>query len=320
MTSCTSSILCPDLAGWRAMDPVHEASVRAALFAHLDAVRARSADGLLTWQQTAAFELDGETYVIRQTRGRGIHKPRQLSAALSITTAFTPYGVEPPYADSIGEDGYPRYKYEGTDPELPANRALRAAGAHALPLAYFVGVLPAVYDAVYPVYVLGEDPAHHEFTLGFSRGEVGLDPSSLSAPEKVYAARLTRQRLHQPVFRQRVLHAYRSRCTVCRLRHTDLLDAAHIIGDAQGGGDPVVPNGLALCKIHHAAFDRNILGITPDRVVEISRPLLEEIDGPMLRHGLQEMHGVALSLPRSPIDHPDAARLERRYEVFRQAS
>jgi putative restriction endonuclease len=302
------------------VDLVRELAVRTALFGHLEARRAFSADGLLTWQETAAFDFDGETYAMRQTRGRGIHKPRQLAAALSITTAFTPYGADPPYADSIGEDGYPRYKYEGTDPGLPANRALRAAGDHALPLAYFVGVGPAVYDAVYPVYVVGEDPAAHEFTLGFSRGDVGLDTTALSAPERVYAARLTKQRLHQPVFRQRVLHAYRSRCTVCRLRHADLLDAAHIIGDAEEGGDPVLPNGLAMCKIHHAAFDSNILGITPGMVVEISRSLLDEIDGPMLRHGLQEMHGVGLELPRRRPDHPDRERLARRYETFRLAS
>ena len=156
----------------------------------------------------------------------------------------------------------------------------------ALPLAYFVGIRRAVYKPVYPVYVAGEDAAHQEFIRSFSRSDVGLDFSTLSAPEKVYAARMTKQRLHQPLFRERVLHAYASSCAVCRLRHVELLDAAHIIGDGEEGGDPVVPNGMALCEIHHAAFDRNFLGITPSLVVRINQRLLDEVDGPMLKHGL----------------------------------
>ncbi len=261
-----------------------------------------------------------ETYAVRQTRGRGICKPRQLDAALSITTAFTPFGREPPYADSMGPDGYPRYKYELTDPQLFTNRALRAAMEQALPLAYFMGVDRGLYAVEFPVYVVGEDPANHEFSLGFSRGDVGLDLSSLRAPERVYAARITRQRLHQPVFRRRVLHAYKSACTVCRLRHQGLLDAAHITSDAEHGGDPVVPNGLALCKIHHAAYDANILGITADHEVRIRGDLLEEKDGPMLRHGLQEMHGTRIQLPTAPAARPDRDRLAVRFESFLAAS
>ncbi|MGI8867651.1 MAG: HNH endonuclease [Mycobacteriales bacterium] len=52
--------------------------------------------------------------------------------------------------------------------------------------------------------------------------------------------------------------AYETRCAVCRIGHRELLDAAHILPDTHPRGEPVVPNGLALCKIHHAAYDRNI--------------------------------------------------------------
>jgi predicted restriction endonuclease len=50
------------------------------------------------------------------------------------------------------------------------------------------------------------------------------------------------------------------KCAVCSLRHGELLDAAHIIGDGKPDGIPIVPNGLSLCKIHHAAYDTNLLG------------------------------------------------------------
>jgi putative restriction endonuclease len=121
------------------------------------------------------------------------------------------------------------------------------------------------------------------------------------------------------MFRPRVLRAYESRCALCRLGHPPLLDAAHILPDRHVRGEPVVPNGLAMCKIHHAAYDANILGARPDRVVEIRQDILIEVDGPMLRHGLQEMHGSVIALPRSRRDHPDPSRLEERYEQFRAA-
>lgn len=80
------------------------------------------------------------------------------------------------------------------------------------------------------------------------------------------------------------------------LQHQELLDAAHIIPDKDEMGEPTVNNGIALCKIHHAAFDRNILGIRPDLVIETRVDVLNEADGPMLRYGLQEMHGLKLSI------------------------
>ena len=52
-------------------------------------------------------------------------------------------------------------------------------------------------------------------------------------------------------------------------------------------GEPIVPNGLAPCKLHHAASNRPFLGIRPDLVIEVRRDIMDEADGPMLRHGLQ---------------------------------
>jgi putative restriction endonuclease len=75
-----------------------------------------------------------------------------------------------------------------------------------------------------------------------------------------------------------------------------------------------------MCKIHHAAFDHHILGVRPDYVAEIRTDVLEEHDGPMLRHGLQELHGSKLYVPRVPGKQPDRLLLEARYERFRAAS
>lgn len=134
-----------------------------------------SGDGNLSWELTERFSFLGETIAMRQARGKGINKPRQLDGALSITTAYRGPNSQRPYEDSIGEDGYPRYKYESTDPYLSTNRAMRAAMNAGLPLAYFLGVRKAVYRPVYPVYVIGEDPNNLEFALSFARHDVGID-------------------------------------------------------------------------------------------------------------------------------------------------
>ena len=105
----------------------------------------------------------------------------------------------------------------------------------------------------------------------------------------------------------------------CRLKHLELLDAAHIIPDGEPDGDPIVNNGVALCTFHRAASDRFMIGIRPDSVIEVRDDILKEKDGPMLLHGLQGMHQKKIRPPRSSNASPDPNLLERRYEKFRMA-
>jgi putative restriction endonuclease len=135
-----------------------------------------------------------------------------------------------------------------------------------------------------------------------------------------YATREAVVRLHQHRFRAAVLRAYSTRCAVCRLREAVLLEAAHIIDDRDPLGAATVVNGIALCAIHHLAYDRNLLGIAPNGVVHIAQRLLREIDGPMLRAGLQEFHQAAILQPRESRDRPDPARLEVRFAEFRDVA
>ena len=258
----------------------------------------------------ATFEYDGQRIPLMD-RQRGIRKPAVMNAALSMRTVFTRPGDTPPYADAAGTDGLQRYKYRGDDPMHPENRALRRAYEDGLPLIWFVGVAPAVYEPIYPVWIVRDERDRLQFALALDEGQRLITPGvDLSIEMRRYVERINKVRLHQPMFRARVLAAYQSRCTVCQLRHAELLDAAHIISDNQPHGDPVVPNGLAMCKIHHAAFDSNILGVRPDLSVHIRQDVLDEVDGPMLRHGLQGMHNLRLTPPRARDSQPDTNRLK----------
>ena len=139
-----------------------------------------------------------------------------------------------------------------------------------------------------------------------------------SAPERRYALRLVSQRLHQATFREAVLTAYGGRCAISHLPERRLLDAAHIVADRDELlGQPLVANGLPLSKVHHAAFDANLIGIDPDYRIHVSDELFEMNDGPMLEQGIKAMRGKTLLMPERQVDRPDRDRLAARFEIYR---
>lgn len=264
---------------------------------------------MVTRAQLEAFSYGSERLKLID-QSRGIRNPRQLAATLSILSQ--PKG---PYDDAETEDGLLRYAYRDGDPDGGDNRKLRRVAELGLPLVLLQGIAPGVFVPTFPVYVVADNPVGRFVEIALDENLRFLAGSAPTADTREYAERLTKLRLHQPVFRARVLMAYERACAICRLRHVDLLDAAHILSDAEGG-QPVVPNGLSLCKIHHAAYDRGILGVRPDFVVEVRRDVLVEVDGPMLKHGIQDVHGWTLELPRRVVDRPDRDLLEQRWRTF----
>lgn len=281
-------------------------------------VRTNDGETPISSSELLDFEIDGAPFRLMDAQ-RGIRKPKELSSALSIRTVYTVDGKSRPYDDEVGPDGLLRYKWRGGDPDHAENRALRAAMKQGAPLIWFFGIAPGVYKPIYPVFLLWEEPEKQQFVIDPEVAR-GLVSPGRPVEEHVrrYILRETKRRLHQPVFRASVLRAYETQCAVCALRHAQLLDAAHIVPDRDEGGIAAVRNGLALCKIHHAAYDSSVLGIRPDLVVEIRADLLEEIDGPMLEHGLKRRHGQRLmAVPRVRAERPDRELLEQRYAAFR---
>jgi len=233
-------------------------------------------------------------------------------AVLSINTSY-----KSPYADEETEDGV-RYAYRAGPVDSADNRALRAAHELAVPIVYFVGTRPGWYRPFYPCFVIGDDPIARQVLV--TKGEmVGhfeereavlpIDPI-----ERVYATREMRVRVHQARFRGRVLPAYLDQCAICRLKEIRLLDAAHILADAEQG-DPAVSNGLSLCSIHHRAFDADLVAVSPDYRVHVARRLLEDDDGPML-DVLKSAEGMEILVPRHSVSKPDRDLLALRFERF----
>lgn len=293
-------------------------AMRLAAVEHLR--RVSVADTVSSDQLAKGFVFNGERVPLVNPQ-RGIFKPRSMEHLLSVRTVFPRSGARVWYDDQRtvheqihrGEELID-YAFMGLDPDAADNRWLKNAHQAQIPIIYFLGVAPGRYTAIWPVFVGDWIPGELKVRLAFGQTTALGIPD---APERRYASRLVRQRLHQATFREAVLTAYGGRCAITGLPEPRLLDAAHIVADTdQGLGQPVVQNGLPLSKIHHAAFDANLIGIDPDFRIHISEALLSINDGPMFEHGVKGLHGKLLRLPSREVDFPNRDRLAQRFEEF----
>ncbi|TFH01333.1 MAG: hypothetical protein E4H13_05190 [Calditrichales bacterium] len=60
-----------------------------------------------------------------------------------------------------------------------------------------------------------------------------------------------------------------------------------------------------------------MIGITPDYIIEIREDILDKDDGPMLTHGLKELHQSKIILPTSKEVYPKKEFLEWRFNRFK---
>jgi putative restriction endonuclease len=192
-----------------------------------------------------------------------------------------------------------------------------------IPVIYFLGTSPGRYQPIISTFIVGWHPERLRVDLAFGVIVGASAQATLPAsPERRYALREIKVRLlHQASFRDAVLSAYGGRCAISQLPEPRLLDAAHIVVDADEQlGQPIVPNGLPLTKIHHAAFDAHLIGIDPDFQIHVSDRLLEIHDGPFLELGLKGIAGTMIDRPNRIEDRPVRDRLALRFEQFKKAA
>ena len=213
-----------------------DAAIRLAAFAWLSDKTRVFGDVLPRSLLQQGFEFEGNR--IPLVSPQGIFKPRVMDLPLTITT--TPKG---PYHDAFGPDGLLAYKYRGANPKHPDNEGLRRAIETQQPLVYLHGIVPGKYLVVWPVFIVGDDPQSLTFRVAvddFASISRQIDKSAIADNQaearRAYITAAVKVRLYQQLFRERVLNAYHSQCSLCRLTHLELLDAAHIIPDNASEG------------------------------------------------------------------------------------
>lgn len=319
------------------VEDTRDTLVRMAAFQHVQNLQ--EAYGHLTAKElNPGFEFEGERIPL-VNRQRGIFKPKRMQFLLSLRTVFPRPGGKVWYDDQrevhrqiYGSDESVDYAFMGNNPDAADNRWLREAFENRIPVIYFLGIAPGRYQATLPTFISGWDANTLKASLAFrlpiregvvhqgslSEAVIGVYPKS--SLERRYALQSVKRRLHQSSFREAIIHAYNGRCAVSGIPEPLLLDAAHIVPDKHEElGQPVIPNGLPLSKIHHAAFDSHLIGIDPDYRLHVSERLLDKEDGPLLE-SLKHLEGSTIHPPTRPTDRPDRDRLALRFESFKAAA
>ncbi len=302
-----------------------DADIRLAAFARLRALMLLYG-GALSWATlTDGFTARGQKFLFASA-AEGIFRPIGMTGLLSLKTVVPkPKGriwyLDQSAPELTATDEVFWYAFTGTDPDNARNRWLRDAMERQLPLIYFYGVAPSIYEPLFPAFVVEWNAEKLICGLSFS---VKMDSpghwSVPAAPERRYALRTVQQRLHQAVFRARVLDAYGRRCALSGLPEVRLIDAAHIMPDSDEElGQPDIRNGICMSKIHHAAYDVGLIGIDADFRIHVSERLLAMHDGPLLEQGLKALDGKLIRVPDDPLAAPDRRRLSARFDLFGSA-
>jgi len=215
------------------------------------------------------------------------------------------------------------YRYRGTDPPTGQRRAARG-DAPADALIYCHGIVPGRYLVTWPVFVSGRSDGA-DLLRGGGRARLAdraaLDSCERPGPPR---GRDTRASTSRPRSGSGCTSApFASGCCSLSRRLRPLPPAPPRVARRgahhprlRAGREPVVTNGIALCALHHAAFDKLLIGVRPDYVVAVRTAILEEIDGPMLQHGSRPARAPARAAHDTRL-RPDPDLLARRWERFK---
>ncbi|MGM0563070.1 MAG: HNH endonuclease [Pseudomonadota bacterium] len=286
-------------------------------------------DDAIPWAEIEkGFAFNGAKHHLA-SKAIGIFKPAGMKrGVLSIKTVVPKTGRVNIYNDRQASDELYRYSLQAGDSRGGNNRYLWQAKELGQPFIYFHGVYPGFYAAIWPCYVgeiyeLGKKNSYCDIYVGLQGGE-SLLPSLVNGQyhipdsfERRYAVRESKVRLHQSSFRQAVLEAYDNKCAMTGLPSPQLLDAAHIIPDASVHSEASVRNGIALSKLHHSAFDKNMIGIDPDFRIHVSDRVMRSVDGPLLEQGIKGLNGKVITVPKNNHIQPSRDFLAERFDRFR---
>lgn len=130
-----------------------------------------------------------------------------------------------------------------------------------------------------------------------------------------------KRKYRQHDFRNRVLTAYSHRCAMCGVQ-LRLVEAAHILPVAHETSNDSTPNGVALCTLHHKAFDNNLVSFNEEYEVELSVKMVKNLTTGNLIEGLPDFRRnlrPALILPADRRDYPKPEYIVEAREVRRWA-
>lgn len=186
-------------------------------------------------------------------------------------------------------------------------------------------VVFALRPELLPVYVKNLEALHesgsHSADLKLL-SDMASDPDTITPddidaevtqPSRRKVLKTVLRTLRDGQFRKRVLGAYSHECAACGVQ-LNLLDAAHILPVGHPNSTDKVTNGVALCALHHRAYDGALITFGPDFKLHISedRIAVLKVEG---RHSGLDLFRKALSpvlkLPSAVSQHPSPAMIKK---------
>ena len=137
---------------------------------------------------------------------------------------------------------------------------------------HIIGFIPSLLPVYIECRVEGVKIQPDRVSSILDAAGLRLDKSENTPEER--ARRAASQIVRRSAFSKAVIAAYGERCSLCDL-NLGLLEGAHIYPVSAPGSWDEVWNGLALCRNHHAAFDKHQLWIDPGTYAVRLHPDLE---------------------------------------------
>jgi putative restriction endonuclease len=158
--------------------------------------------GPLPWSSIKDGFTAGGRHFLFASAAEGIFKPRKMSGALSLKTVVHRADGRVWYQDQRSVDERVRsasdllpYSFTGQDPSAARNQWLKDAMIRSVPLIYFYGVAPGIYEPLFPIFVVDWKAENLGVSLALSPADT-VTATVPDIPERRYAMRQAKQRLH----------------------------------------------------------------------------------------------------------------------------
>jgi len=215
----------------------------------------------------------------------------------------------------LGSSPSIQIKERALDAAASTGLAVHVKGSSELALAIrpdFLGLYVEHLDALHDASVAPDDLKLLETMTADPTGVTPDDIDAANTRERRRVLRTLLRFLRDQRFRSRVLTAYRHRCGACGVQ-LNLLDAAHILPVGQPGSTDEVSNGVALCALHHRAYDTALIAFDKDFGLHVSQVRLEELTVVGRAGGYAPFAATLqekLLLPAAAADWPDPALVQ----------
>lgn len=150
--------------------------------------------------------------------------------------------------------------------------------------------------------------------IGAKRGHTDADQSpEITGKERKEVLRTIKQKVRDADFRDRIMTAYKCTCAMCSVQ-LKLIDAAHIVPVDSPKSTDETNNGIALCALHHRAFDNGLVSFDSGYKIEINQPNLQKLAALGLDGGYNAFKNnlrAVIDVPADRRDHPHPSHIKQ---------